>query len=105
MVSLGGIIYLFARALPRVTDAPVPVNRKDYLAELMKKLPLEKADAWFAQLFGKFLRKAKIVILKFDNILTRHINSLKKDSGNAFTADRPNLFEKKEEGSDTSEIK
>ena len=102
MVSLGGIIYLFARALPRVTDAPIPVNRKDYLAELMKKLPLEKADAWFAQLFGKFLRKSKITILKLDNLLTKHINSLRKDNS---SIDRPNLFEKKEDEGESSEIK
>jgi len=95
MVSLGTMIYLVARAMPRVTETAKTEPAKDYFDELMKKLPLEKADMLATLWTEKFLRKLKIVILKLDNFLSKHLKNLKPDSTDI--AEKPNLFEKKED--------
>ncbi|MDP3729692.1 MAG: hypothetical protein Q8R26_03030 [bacterium] len=93
MVSLGVIIYLMARALPRVTDTTPVTPQRDYIGELLKRFPLEKADSLFTNILGKLLRKAKIVILKFDNVLSKHLHSLKEQhSSDTISKDRPDIF-------------
>lgn len=89
MLSLGAIIYLFARALPRVSETVSSEPRKNYLEDFLKKFPLEKADAFSSYWLERFLRKLKIVILRFDNLLTKHLQSLKRPP----TAEKTSLFD------------
>ncbi len=77
MASLATIIYLFARAVPRVQDSDLHSRGRDYFGELFDKLPLEKADAYMSMALERFLRSLKVVILKLDNILTKHLRSLR----------------------------
>lgn len=77
MVSLATIIYLFARAVPRVQDSATQVRGRDYIGDFFDKLPLEKADAFLSMFLERLLRSFKVVILKLDNILTNHLKSLK----------------------------
>jgi len=92
MLSLGAVIYLMARAVPRVTEMEVTVREPNYFDKLLKKLPLEKIDAFLSSVFEKFLRKSKVFILKADNSLTRHLHNLKPD--NAIKVEsKPALFE------------
>lgn len=74
VLSLSAIVYLLARALPRVRDEDVLV-RGDYFERLVAKIPISKIDAWFALLIAKFLRRLRVIILKFDNVLHRSITS------------------------------
>ena len=94
LLSFGAIIYLFARAVPRVDESAVSAPRRNYLDELLKKMPLEKADALVGGFLEKFLRKVKIIVLKMDNLLTKHLQSLKPTAQDAA---KPTLFEKKED--------
>lgn len=107
MVSLGAVIYLFARAVPRVDDSAPSKQSRDYIEELLNKLPLEKADAFLSALFEKTLRKLKVVILKLDNLLTKHLQNLKPTAGagkneaasklfSASAGDKPEAVEKPE---------
>lgn len=97
MVSFGSLIYMVARAVPRVTDTEVTGRKgSDYLDTLMKKLPLEKADAMISSWLEKFLRKGKVLILKLDNLLNKHLQNLKPSQGNP-TETKLNLFEKKDD--------
>ncbi len=80
MVSLATIIYLFARAVPRVQDSAMQTRGRDYFGELFDKFPLEKADAFMSMLLERFLRSLKVVILKLDNLLTGHLKSLRSAS-------------------------
>jgi len=99
MLSLGTLIYLLARVVPRVSETEIQaVSASDFLDQWIKKLPLEKMDAWLSSQFEKFLRKFKVVVLKLDNLLTKHLQSLKPPAQNAA---KPTLFEKKED----SEVK
>ncbi len=95
MVSLGTIIYLVARALPRVSETAKFERRENYFDLISKKLPIEKADAFVSMVMEKMLRKSKIVILRLDNLLTKHLKNLRPESPGE--DQRPALFEKKEE--------
>ncbi len=97
LLSFGALIYLAARVLPRIPETAKPEpQREDYFEKLMRKLPMERADEVTSMLLEKFLRKSKVIILKLDNFLTKHLKNLKPDSASE-SFDRPNIFEKKEE--------
>ena len=96
MLSLGTIIYLMARAAPRVSDSPEPLPKlsRNYFDELFKKLPLEKLDALTSAWLEKSLRKLKVLVMKIDNALNKHLSNLRASDN---LAEKPSLFEKKEE--------
>ncbi len=73
-VSTGGIIYIFLKTLPRLEEADSPkINALDKF--IISDLP-HKIDYTFNLYFGKFLRKIKVLLLKFDNYLSEKIKKL-----------------------------
>ncbi|HEY4500130.1 MAG TPA: hypothetical protein VJH70_03390 [Candidatus Paceibacterota bacterium] len=92
MLSLGTVVYLAARALPRVGERVVPGSPAQYMDKLVKKIPIEKLDAFLNATLEKILRKSKIFILKVDNRVTFYLNKFKKN-GNGKEAVKPDLFE------------
>lgn len=76
--SLGVIIYLFARALPRVGDADAMPRETLKTHWLMAYV--EKLDERFLSFVEKLLRRSRVVILKLDNTLTRKLHSFKKET-------------------------
>jgi hypothetical protein len=80
MVSLGTIIYLIARAVPRVSETAKFEQRENYFDRIFKKLPIEKADAFVSMIM--------------DNLLTKHLQKIRPGGTGG---ERPALFEKKEE--------
>lgn len=84
MSSFGLIVYLAARAVPRVGDTEdffgkFPYGRVD---RLLAKIPLDKIDITFSVFLEKFLRKMKLFLLKWDNLLGAHIEKIKNKNGN-----------------------
>ena len=84
------MIYLLARAVPRVTQMISNEPKKDYFEEFLKKLPLEKADALASLWLERGLRNLKVAVLKLDNLLTKHLQNLKPSSQDAA---KPTLFD------------
>ncbi len=82
MLSLGTILYIVARALPRVKEeAEESDNRKGGLLErwVTSEMP-EKVDEFLSTFLSKFLRKFKVFLLKIDNALGAHLKKIKPDS-------------------------
>ncbi len=76
MVSLGAILYLVARSLPRV-----PENQDGQKAGILDRwasseIP-EKIDTILNGFLEKLLRKLKVILLKVDNSLAKHIKKVK----------------------------
>ena len=72
------MLYLIARVLPRISD------KSDTNPEL--KTPralvyLEKADRKLKKNSEKFLRRVRVIILKFDNHLSNRLSKFKKNNG------------------------
>lgn len=79
MLGLGAILYLMARALPRIDDSefnPPPHSASSHRLTVY----LEKIDEWVNFFLEKFFRKLRLVILKLDNIVSQKLGKLKKET-------------------------
>lgn len=102
--SMAIMIYLLARALPRVTDdnGVMPSGVFDRLVE---KLPLQRIDLMISAFFEKILRKLKILLSKFDNTINGYLIQIRKHSPAVKASEQPNLKEKMEAMQDGVEKK
>jgi hypothetical protein len=83
MLSVGWILFLVARALPRVEEEPPKkANILDRWAA--SELP-ERFDAAFNSYLVKFLRKTKIVLLRIDNSLTARLKKMASSENGGLT--------------------
>ncbi len=74
--SLGLMIYLLSRAVPRLSEtAPRQANAFD---RLLGKLPLDQVDSALSSSFERILRKTKIVLMKADNFINGHLTKMKE---------------------------
>lgn len=94
MVSLGTILYLLAKTMPRIDDreSDIPSLRTHWIM-----IYLEKADQRLKFYWEKTLRRSGIVILKLDNIINKKLNKLKKDIKKESTFSITGAEEKKED--------
>jgi len=80
MISLGVVLYLLVRALPRVgEDRAEGSTILDRWAH--SEIP-EKVDAALNAFLEKFLRRLKLVLLKVDNALASHLKRVKPTNSN-----------------------
>jgi len=81
MAGLGAMFYLVARAVPRVSDGEAHLYQHGKLDAWLGSLPLEQVDAFLNSSLEKALRKAKIGVLKVDNLVTAYLNKVKSANG------------------------
>ena len=78
MLSLGAVLYLSARALPRIDDrnSPLPGTLKtSWIVGY-----LEKIDEFSKARAEKILRRLKVWVLKLDNYVSGRLNHFKKEA-------------------------
>jgi hypothetical protein len=81
MLSLGTMVYLVARALPRVQDNEADQKQYGKIDALLAALPLERIDAFIYYSLEKTLRKIKVAVLKIDNLVTAYLGKIKPSKG------------------------
>lgn len=96
VVSLGVVLYLFARALPRVDDVSISSQDAKFNSNKLS-VYLEKIDEWLKIVFEKFLRRVKVLLLKLDNIVSKKLNKFKKEPQKEMKLLSDEIAEKKEE--------
>lgn len=83
MLSLGTVLFIVARALPRVQEEEGSENtgRKNGLLErwVTSEIP-ERVDEFLSTFLSKTLRKLKVFLLKIDNNLSSHLKKIKPDA-------------------------
>ena len=80
VISLGAMVYLMARALHRVPDGEeTVVSDHSYFDQWLESVPFTKLEEKAQLLTAKFLRRIRIIVLKFDNLLHRYISSMKSN--------------------------
>jgi hypothetical protein len=89
MASLGLIIFLVARNLPRISETETAQNPKTK-TNWFSSVPFEKIDATINTSTEKMLRKIKLILMKMDNTVSKQLNKFKKNgddhgSGNGLT--------------------
>lgn len=94
MVSLGTILYLVVRTLPRIDDreTEAPVLKTHWAMTY-----LEKADRKLRFYWEKTLRRSGIVVLKLDNIINKKLGKLKKETDRETGFTVAEVAEEKEE--------
>lgn len=82
-LSFGVVVFLFARALPRVAEgeaqAPTDILEKK-LEHWIARLPLHRIDHGLNMFLEKMLRRLRIVTLKIDNIVHRLLFRVKSSN-------------------------
>ena len=79
--SLGTMIYLLARALPRISDEQHNViTHTSAVDRLIGRLPMERMDNAISSFLEKFLRKLKVLVLKMDNVINNYLVQLRRHS-------------------------
>ncbi len=78
MLSLGAVIYLIARATPRISDEELKTE-SGVLRENRLMLFLEKIDVRLKIVLEKLLRRTRVWILKLDNFIVRKLRRFKKE--------------------------
>ena len=82
--SLGVIVYMMARALPRVADEiESPVTFYDYMERWLEKLPIHHLDQKINHSLFKFLKRIRVIIMKLDNNIVHGLGKLKKNGENS----------------------
>ena len=91
MSSLGTIVYLFGRAIPRVNNIEENIS-KDYsqnkIDKFIARIPFDEIDISFSIFIEKTLRKIKLLLMKWDNIVTNHIGKMRKSANGSFESEK-----------------
>ena len=96
MLSLGAMLFMVARALPRVTDEG-KVETKPTLIErwFMSDLP-HKVDTAMNSTTGKLFRRLKVALMKVDNYLTERLKNMSQNGNGKPKIDFNDIAEKDE---------
>lgn len=91
MASLGTMLYLVARSLPRVEEDEIS-GKPGFLDKLSSSEIPEKLDAAFNNFMAKSLRKTKVVLLKIENFVNDKLKkvSINGTNGNSGLTGRAN---------------
>jgi hypothetical protein len=73
LVSLAVIVYLMAAAVPRVEDKKVEEEGNGELRN--SGLHFDKLDKFLLKLKDKSLRRLKVMVMKTDNLISKHLKS------------------------------
>jgi len=75
-LSLAAILYLMAKAVPRISDEPDngPVNRSRVMVYI------EKLDEILKAFLEKILRQFRVWLLRLDNFISKKLNRFKKEA-------------------------
>ena len=92
--SLGVILYLMARAMPRLDERKEVVHASGWFDRMLSRMPLAKVDAGVNSFLEKLLRKTRVIVLKVDNLLNQYLNQVKRGSAkkNGISNEKPQLF-------------
>lgn len=107
MLSLGTMIYLIARTVPKVGDEITEniISPRSKFDRLFSYLRVEKFDVVFNNFVEKLLRKLKLILMKLDNFTNSYLDKVKKykmnGNGQKNGEEKPSLFENKTETAET----
>lgn len=77
VVSLGAVLFLLARALPRVENAETRQHTPDFIEKLLSRIPMDQLDSRFNGFLEKSLRKTRVVLSKADTIVKGSLERVK----------------------------
>ena len=101
MASLGTVLYLVARSLPRVNGERGEEDKRGLVERWVASEIPEKADEILNSFLFKLFKRLKLVLLKIDNILGKRIEKVRPgnggEKGETLTSNFQDLTETKKE--------
>ncbi len=79
MISIGMILYLAARTLPRIELDPETDKKGLFEKWITSEVP-EKIDAMLNGFLFKTFKRMRVMLLRFDNSLGEHIKKMNPDT-------------------------
>lgn len=76
--SLGLLVYLVARAVPRLPESLEAPRRANIFDRVLAKIPTAKIDENLNSYLAKFLRKFRVVLMKLDNFVKDRLGKVSK---------------------------
>ena len=76
-LSLGAMIFLIGRAVPRLGEEAEPKK----ISRFFSNLPVHKFDVALAGFLEKNLRKTRVVLLRVDNSVSGFLKKVRSGSG------------------------
>ena len=76
MLSLGAILYLIVRALPRIEEDHAARAKHSFVHRLLHSAIPHKIDLGINAYAEKFFRKLKVWLMRFDNYLTHRLKKI-----------------------------
>ncbi len=76
MLSLGAILYIMVRALPRIEENHHAEGNHSFIDRLVHSEIPHKIDLMVQSYSWKFFRKLKVYLMKFDNYLTHRLTKM-----------------------------
>jgi len=98
MICVGTVLYLMIQVLPRIEE--VPSEEKGFLERWAHSEMPGRIDAAFNNFLLKFLRKIKVLVLKFDNTLAKHLQKIKPKEDKRPAIDFKEISGQNKEGSE-----
>ncbi len=85
MICLGTVLYITVRALPRIEESSADADTKSAFERWAHSELPEKIDAAFNNFVLKFLRRAKIILLRLDNSIAKGLRKVQPKENRANT--------------------
>jgi len=77
MISLGVVLYIVARALPRIEEVEKESSEASPTPRIV--VYLEQADEKLLVILEKALRRIRVVLLKLDNTVSQKLRRFKQE--------------------------
>jgi len=99
MVSLGAMVYLIARAIPRVGEGEHLAEKTEGTSRTLVSVSLERVDRLLSAATEKTLRRIKVLMLKIEGAISRSLEKKRKFEGESSEKGKQSatLFKKKDE--------
>ncbi|MBN2197954.1 hypothetical protein JW698_02080 [Candidatus Wolfebacteria bacterium] len=109
MLSLGAMIYLMARIIPKISDEVQNefIRPETKFDKLFSSSRFEKFDTVFNNFIEKILRKVKLLLMRMDNATNNYLDKVKEykiNSNGSKKEEKLNLFENISEEKEELEI-
>ena len=98
MICVGIVLYLTVQTLPRIEEAPS--DQKGFLERWAHSEMPGKIDAAFNNFLLKSLRRTKVLMLKLDNVLAKHLQKIKPEEDKRPAIDFKEISGQNKEGSE-----
>ncbi len=91
MVSVGVFLYIVARSLPRLQEEAQSTQKKSVIDRFVTSDIPRKIDEIINSFLGKFLRKTKVFLMRFDNSITKKLQTMGNENNNGNSNGKPKI--------------